>query len=36
MRSNVYETVERPSVCLSVPSRGGLLLSAPQAGDIDR
>ena len=42
MHSRVYETVERPSVCLSVcpmirPRRAaGLLLSAVRAGNIDR
>ena len=44
MRSKVYETVERPSVCLSVcpiirppyAAKAGLLLWARQPGDVDR
>ena len=39
MWSEVYETVGRPSVCLSVRPTirmPGLLLSAVWAGDIDR
>jgi len=39
MRSRVYETVKHPSVCpidrLQQRLAAGLLLSAPQIGDID-